>query len=745
MLVALFLPSALIDLATWVGAGAIGAPSGVSDADVFAAILGWMVVIYGAYVAWALILFTKGMTPGKSVLGLRVVGEDGDGARFWRMLFRDLVGKIISGVCLLLGYVWILVDKKKQGWHDRLASTFVVDQRYHAKSPNAQVRKPLVIGLGATAVIAAAAWLELRNGPPVVAVSQAPSLVANVGDTILGRPSRLFSDPDGDRLTYSVSSSDRAVARVSARRLVTVGTGTATLTVTATDPGGLSASIAIGVTVGFAVCDRPPGLRDEIVRATEATDCSAVTEEHLAGIHELEFSLDSDGEPLREGDFAGLSNLRSLGLRSELYEPLLPGAFAELSSLESLDLSGALTSLPEGTFAGLSSLESLVMRADRGMIEFSLPDFVGLSSLRSLDLSGNSLMSLPEGAFAELSSLETLDLSGQLWVVPAGPRSGEDLGLSSLSEGVFAGLSSLRSLNLSDNGLISLPEGVFTGLSSLESLDLSRQLWVGRTNLRLSSLSEGVFAGLSSLRSLGLSGNALTSLPGAVFTGLSSLERLDLSSNNLTSLPEGAFADLSGLESLRLAGNSLVSLRGGLLAGLSNLDSLSLANNSLTSLSEAVFAGLSSLESLEMGNNPGSPFALALGFELTDGTVPSSPVASVRLTLAEGAPFAMTVPLSVAGGTVLTSSASLAAGDVGGPAFKATRTSPGQAVRIAAGSLPEIPDGFHGIVLSAPDPLVLFDGADATASGALVNVAGSALPIDATSAKNHSAHAPADR
>lgn len=67
----------------------------------------------------------------------------------------------------------------------------------------------------------------------------------------------LFSDPDGDPLTYTASSSDDAVAYPEVVRdslyLFTVAPGTATVTITATDPGGLSATTAFEVTV-FTPC-----------------------------------------------------------------------------------------------------------------------------------------------------------------------------------------------------------------------------------------------------------------------------------------------------------------------------------------------------------------------------------------------------------------------------------------------------------------------------------------------------------
>ena len=75
-----------------------------------------------------------------------------------------------------------------------------------------------------------------------------------------------FSDPDGDALTYAVTSSDTAVVTVSVSgsdlTLTAVGAGTATLTATATDPDGLSATLSVNFTITPAVstADAIPGL-----------------------------------------------------------------------------------------------------------------------------------------------------------------------------------------------------------------------------------------------------------------------------------------------------------------------------------------------------------------------------------------------------------------------------------------------------------------------------------------------------
>ena len=69
--------------------------------------------------------------------------------------------------------------------------------------------------------------------------------------------SRAFVDPDGDALTYTVSSSAPQVVTASvAGALVTLtagGEGAATVRVMATDPGGLSAAQSFTVTVSTTV------------------------------------------------------------------------------------------------------------------------------------------------------------------------------------------------------------------------------------------------------------------------------------------------------------------------------------------------------------------------------------------------------------------------------------------------------------------------------------------------------------
>lgn len=68
---------------------------------------------------------STGRTPGKRLLGLQVVSVEGTPISFGTAFLRS-VGYLVSSVVFCLGYLWIAFDKKKQGWHDKIAATVVI-------------------------------------------------------------------------------------------------------------------------------------------------------------------------------------------------------------------------------------------------------------------------------------------------------------------------------------------------------------------------------------------------------------------------------------------------------------------------------------------------------------------------------------------------------------------------------------------------------------------------------------------
>jgi uncharacterized RDD family membrane protein YckC len=62
---------------------------------------------------------------GKQILGVKVIGEDGEGLSFWRALAR-FVAKFLSYTIALIGFIMIAFTDKKRGLHDMIANTYVV-------------------------------------------------------------------------------------------------------------------------------------------------------------------------------------------------------------------------------------------------------------------------------------------------------------------------------------------------------------------------------------------------------------------------------------------------------------------------------------------------------------------------------------------------------------------------------------------------------------------------------------------
>jgi uncharacterized RDD family membrane protein YckC len=78
----------------------------------------------------------SGQTPGKMLLRLQVVTASGapitTGTAFLRW-----VGYLISGLFFFLGFLWVVFDRKKQGWHDKIAMTSVI---YKRKIPTTTIK-----------------------------------------------------------------------------------------------------------------------------------------------------------------------------------------------------------------------------------------------------------------------------------------------------------------------------------------------------------------------------------------------------------------------------------------------------------------------------------------------------------------------------------------------------------------------------------------------------------------------------
>ncbi len=78
-----------------------------------------------------------GFSIGKKICGIKVINVKKSDAQFFigknhggiglvSALIRETIGKFVSGMVLMLGFLWIAIDSKKQGFHDKIAKTYVV-------------------------------------------------------------------------------------------------------------------------------------------------------------------------------------------------------------------------------------------------------------------------------------------------------------------------------------------------------------------------------------------------------------------------------------------------------------------------------------------------------------------------------------------------------------------------------------------------------------------------------------------
>ncbi len=68
-----------------------------------------------------------GATPGKIAVGVKIVDATTGGPPALGRLVLRLLGYFVSAFPLYLGFLWAAFDRRKQGWHDKIARTVVIN------------------------------------------------------------------------------------------------------------------------------------------------------------------------------------------------------------------------------------------------------------------------------------------------------------------------------------------------------------------------------------------------------------------------------------------------------------------------------------------------------------------------------------------------------------------------------------------------------------------------------------------
>jgi len=255
------------------------------------------------------------------------------------------------------------------------------------------------------------------------------------------------------------------------------------------------------------ICDRTPALVVQIELHVNKL-CKDITSDDLKTIGQLGFK-NIALESLREGDFAGLSELRYLGFtQSTPKEVSIPAnVFSSLNKVEYLSFSNqTIKGIEPKAFLGLSNLKFLSMTVNIESV-MGGDDFEGLEKISQLHIRGVGANTFPENFFAKFSSLWMLEISKS--------------SISTITPNQFRGLTNLSTLVISGcNDLVALSKGAFQDLENLYNVVLVEN--------SISELGDELFADNKNLNHIDLSKNKLATIAPEVFSNVNLEEVLEV-------------------------------------------------------------------------------------------------------------------------------------------------------------------------------------------------------------------------
>jgi uncharacterized RDD family membrane protein YckC len=75
---------------------------------------------------WGYLNVREGQRIGQRLVGIKTICANGSVLGYRTIVLRHLVGYPLSLLVFGLGFLWIIVDSKQRGWHDKLAGTLIV-------------------------------------------------------------------------------------------------------------------------------------------------------------------------------------------------------------------------------------------------------------------------------------------------------------------------------------------------------------------------------------------------------------------------------------------------------------------------------------------------------------------------------------------------------------------------------------------------------------------------------------------
>ena len=116
-----------------IGFGIVASWKAMNDLNLTSPSEDLVFLLMGLFTLTGIVLFfsyflyfnVAGQTPGKKMLGLKIVSQTGEPPRLSQAITRTF-GLFISCILFFLGFLFILFNNKKRALHDLLAGTYVL-------------------------------------------------------------------------------------------------------------------------------------------------------------------------------------------------------------------------------------------------------------------------------------------------------------------------------------------------------------------------------------------------------------------------------------------------------------------------------------------------------------------------------------------------------------------------------------------------------------------------------------------
>ena len=107
--------------------GVSRAPTSLNVLAGGSAIVAVLAVLAVAFLYFPYFWQRSGQTPGMRVMRIKVVRDADGGPISWTTGIVRLFGFFVSSFVFYIGFIWVLVDRRRRGWFDLMAGTCVVE------------------------------------------------------------------------------------------------------------------------------------------------------------------------------------------------------------------------------------------------------------------------------------------------------------------------------------------------------------------------------------------------------------------------------------------------------------------------------------------------------------------------------------------------------------------------------------------------------------------------------------------